>query len=286
MCFKIKYTILAFLFFCNVSFAQFKVDSILLFDNGYINNHQQQIALYFDSLTISNNAVEKESYTQNIFHLFKNLLNDTISFYHPLSDLNKMGKIYATDSTLRIYNWNYIISPGVYKYFGFIQYRSPVNNSIVYIQLNDSGALERKDDTLTLSVNNWYGALYYDAIAVSYGKNKYYTLLGVDYNSLISSKKVIENIMINPKGEIIIGVPIIFIKGDYKKRMVFEYSANISMTLKHNRKNNLIVFDHLSPIQSKYEGKYEFYGPDFSYDALEFRNGAWIYKEDIDIKNQ
>jgi hypothetical protein len=33
------------------------------------------------------------------------------------------------------------------------------------------------------------------------------------------------------------------------------------------------------------EGKYEFYGPDFTYDGLKFEKGVWIHYQNIDITN-
>ena len=45
------------------------------------------------------------------------------------------------------------------------------------------------------------------------------------------------------------------------------------MTLRWDEKEKLIIWDHLAPIESKYEGMPEFYGPDFTHDALKFKKG-------------
>ncbi len=47
------------------------------------------------------------------------------------------------------------------------------------------------------------------------------------------------------------------------------------MTLEYDRKNKQIIFDHLAPPNSQYEGIYSFYGPDLSYDAYVLNKDRW-----------
>jgi len=54
------------------------------------------------------------------------------------------------------------------------------------------------------------------------------------------------------------------------------------MTLKYDEGKEMIIYDHLSPSEPKYEGQYEFYGPDFSYDGLKYENGIWNTYFDLD----
>lgn len=54
------------------------------------------------------------------------------------------------------------------------------------------------------------------------------------------------------------------------------------MILRYNEQEDIIVCDHLSPGNPKMKGKYEYYGPDFSYDAFDFEKGKWFHKSDID----
>ena len=52
----------------------------------------------------------------------------------------------------------------------------------------------------------------------------------------------------------------------------------------YDDKEEMIIFDHLSPTNSLFRGEYRFYGPDFSYDAYEVTRDGWKYKEDIDFR--
>jgi hypothetical protein len=48
---------------------------------------------------------------------------------------------------------------------------------------------------------------------------------------------------------------------------------------------DMITFDHLVPFHPIYENNYEFYGPDGSFEGLQFEDGTWIQRTDIDARN-
>ena len=68
-------------------------------------------------------------------------------------------------------------------------------------------------------------------------------------------------------------------------RLVFEYSAELSSSIRYNAQLKMIVFDHLAPLHPLYHGNYQFYGPDGSYDGLRFIEGIWVREDDVDARN-
>ena len=58
------------------------------------------------------------------------------------------------------------------------------------------------------------------------------------------------------------------------------------MSLKFNEKEDKIIFDHLSPIQANQKGLFEFYAPDFTYDAFVWKKGKWRLETNIDARNK
>jgi hypothetical protein len=60
----------------------------------------------------------------------------------------------------------------------------------------------------------------------------------------------------------------------------------VAITLRYDPDLDLIAFDHLVPFHPVYHNNFEFYGPDGSFDGLEFSNGTWTLKEDIDARLQ
>ena len=67
---------------------------------------------------------------------------------------------------------------------------------------------------------------------------------------------------------------------------MFEYSNNAVMNISYEPKEKRFVFDHLSPENPNLKGMFQYYGPDFTYDALTLKKKRWTLTEDIDIKNK
>ena len=74
--------------------------------------------------------------------------------------------------------------------------------------------------------------------------------------------------------------------GKIKRRLIFEYKAGVVMSLKYEEDREAIVFDHLSPSEPQLEGLYSYYGPDFTYDMLEFKEGKWQYVKNVQGGNE
>jgi hypothetical protein len=121
---------------------------------------------------------------------------------------------------------------------------------------------------------------------VKYKKKKYYVLLGWDGNNRISNKRLIDVLYFTEKGFPKFGDAIFSSEsGKVKKRIIFEYQAGLVMSLRYEDEKNAIVFDHLSPSNPSLEGQFSFYGPDFSYDMMQFKDGKWIYIKDVLPRN-
>ena len=58
------------------------------------------------------------------------------------------------------------------------------------------------------------------------------------------------------------------------------------MSLKHtqNKKQELIIFDHLSPKAPQLEGMRDWYVTDLTFDAFKLENNKWNFIKDIDIR--
>jgi len=64
-----------------------------------------------------------------------------------------------------------------------------------------------------------------------------------------------------------------------------EYQAGRTVLLRYDPENDMIVFDHLSPPNPELEGQFQFYGPDFTFDGLRFKDGKWEYVKNVDVRN-
>jgi len=252
-------------------------------DTIKIKENEIVIKNLFNDLKKNLNDEDKKYLNQKICNTFKNLLTLNYSFFYPFDSLNNVGKIYSQDSTLRLYTWNLLLKGGNHEYFGYIQYRSKTDSIKLFeLQCCNKNSINEN----TIKIDNWYGALYYEIIdVVSSDNNKYYVLLGFNFNNILTKRKIIDALYFDNKGEPHLGLPVFFYNKKWNYRIIFEYSAKVSMILKYEPRIKMIVYDHLSPSHPMYIGKFQFYGPDFSYDALKLENGKWIEVKDIDIRN-
>ena len=207
-------------------------------------------------------------------------LNTKGSFDFSFTELNNIGSIYSADRRIRIFTWNIPYGIADNLYYGIIQFYSPRTKSYLLAQLNRPDSLIAK-----MPDGSWHGALYYSIVETKHAGRKYYTLLGYDLNTPLSNKKLIEMISIDDFDELYFCEKLINYEGRMVNRIVFEYNEKAVMSLKYNENLKMIVFDHLSPSRPSLTGKYEFYGPDFTYDGLKWEKGIWMYYSNINVTN-
>ena len=254
-------------------------------DTTSIQKYEQILSELFNDMSNYNNDFEKEKINNEIIKKIEQVLNIEGSFFYPFDSLRNLGKIVSKDNKLRIYTWNLPYINGTHKYFGFIQFCRPKEKTFLVYKLIDCSDDYKSPENLILTDTSWFGTLYYEIIEKKYEGDTYYTLLGFDFNNLLTAKKIIEVLYFKDDKVLVFGKPVFNYRNKLCNRIIFEYSAKVSMSLKYNNDLNMIIYDHLSPSKPSYEGHFMYYGPDFSYDGLEFKGGIWHEIRDVDVRN-
>lgn len=268
----------AFFFYYTVSKAS-DTDTVL------IHKYELFISQLFGNIAANSDDLQREQINEEIVSNMREALLIKGSLKYPFDSLKNMGKIYSYDRKVRIYTWNLPYTDGSHKYFGFIQYEPNEGGKVFLYKLTDKSENLEQPEKLVLSDSSWYGALYYEIIETEYNNQKYYTLLGFDFNSLLTNKKIIDVLYFTRDNLPVFGKHMFIYKNEICCRIIFEYSTKAAMGLKYNEELDMIVYDHLSPAKPSYKDSYMFYGPDFSYDGLMFENGSWNEIKDIDVRN-
>lgn len=253
----------------------------------------QQFKSVEDSLTVLQNKLyaaktdnERNELNTNFKSVFERVLKQPESFNFPFDSLKEIGRIYSPDKTFRIITWDVPHDDGTHDYFGFTQWYDAKHKKYCLFSLTDKSNEIKNPETTAGDAAKWFGMLYYKIIPVKANRKKYYTLLGFDLNDKLTSKKIIDVLYFNSDGSPHFGANLFKMEKTTPKRLVFEYSAQATMSLKYDEDSKQIVFDHLSPVDSKFEGQYQYYGPDFSFDAFQFKKGKWHYYSDVDARNR
>lgn len=236
----------------------------------------------FDHL-YSDTLADPEPVLDSIEMIMPGALALTGTMEFPWKRLDRIGVIPSEDGRIRIFTWHVCDNPDAYRYFGYIQVAQR-KGKISVIKLIDNHLDQRNIRKLEQSAEEWFGKLYYQIVTTRHKRRSYYTLLGMDFNDSRSIIKTIEAMMIH-RNNLKFEKGLFFNGKDRKDRLVLEYSSRVAMSVRYEPSLDMISFDHLVPFHPIYNGNYEFYGPDGSYDGLEFAGGIWIFREDIDARN-
>jgi hypothetical protein len=201
----------------------------------------------------------------------------------PLPDsMDNISVVLPPDRSFRLLTW-IVPSPEHerYRYFGLCQqFASKTVKRDTVITLVDVSDTLSNPESARLKDGNWYGAVCYQVVARKKSGKMYYTLLGWKGNSRHTTSKVIDVLVTGRKLQF--GYPYFKMGKTYRSRVLFEFTAAASMSLRYEPSKKMIVFDHLSAPKGESLSPAS-RGPDGSYDALRYKSGRWLLVEDIDI---
>ncbi|MDF2189195.1 hypothetical protein [Paraflavitalea sp. CAU 1676] len=201
------------------------------------------------------------------------------SFYYPFDSLN-ISRLYAPDSSFRIFTWQMKKDEYVYLQKGAIQVPTKDGRLKLY-PLFDASMFTKNPMDSVRTARNWIGAIYYRIILKESNGKKYYTLLGFDDYSINSNKKWMEVLTFNAQGEPVFGGPFFSYQNDsikkpVQKRFSIEYKKEAKTFLNYDPELDVILVDHLISESDETERK-STYVPDGDYEAFKWQNGQWVH---------
>lgn len=285
-----KAFLIIFLFSFLTEFSQKK-------DSSNISLVQAEWDLKALQKTVFYSKKEAERFEANkqFLKLWSEVLSQRNSMDYAFDSLKDVSKLASRDKKFRIITWNVPKNDGTQAYFGFIQvnntkiqkkglFKKIVSTEYEVYPLLDKSSTIKSVENYVSDNTKWFGMLYYDEVIDCDG---YYTLLGWDGNDNLVQRKFIDVLSFRSDGVPVFGKDVFKIPKKSPKRIMFEYSSEVAMSLKYDGKRNAIVLSHLAAKDegSVLEGQYQYYGPDGSYDAYEQSKDRWVLKEDIDARN-
>lgn len=275
---KRLFVLLLIAFSISTAFAQHSDESTRL---KQLNMYQDSLIRLGKKIINANLDLERKNANYAFIKTLVSALKINNSFLYKFDSLKTISLLNSPDNKFRIFSWYVLNEDGSYRFYGAIQMNT--GGPLVMYPLEDYSPLQQNPEDSVRTNRQWYGAEYYKIIPV-YGQKAYYVLLGWKGNTVESTKKVIEVLSFkNNKPEF--GMPVFDGNSKTRKRVVFEYTRQVSMLLRWVPEQSLIVFDHLAPPDKKMKDRPQTYGPDLSYDGYKLRNGRWQFVEKLDMKN-
>jgi hypothetical protein len=202
------------------------------------------------------------------------------SFYYPFDSLQTVSRLYAPDSTFRIFTWQFKRDNLMYLQEGAIQINQP-DGSLKLFPLFDASMFTDKPLDSVRTRLNWIGAIYYRIVEKKWQGKNYYTLLGFDDYSETSNKKWMEVLTFTPEGEPRFGGPYFSFQEDSVRkptqyRFNIEYKKEAGTRFNYDPSLDLVVFDELMS-ESSQPQKFDTYVPDGDFEAFQWKNGKWVH---------
>jgi hypothetical protein len=172
----------------------------------------------------------------------------------------------------------------LHRRHGAIQMRTTDGTLKLFPLIDRSIIIKNQEDTVT-NHEWWIGAIYYKILKNSYNNKNYYTLLGYDENSIRSTKKRIEILSFDTKGNPVFGGPFFTFENDtiqkpIQTRYTIEYKKNGNARIVYDDELDMIIYDHLISESNEPAKKYT-YIPDGDYEGFKWVKGKWQHIEKV-----
>jgi hypothetical protein len=202
------------------------------------------------------------------------------SFLYPFDSVRGISKIYAPDSTFRIFTWDMQFDEYYSRQKGAIQMRTK-DGSLKLFPLRDVSEFTDKPVDSARTRHNWIGAIYYNIIRTQHQGKNYYTLFGLDNNSIRSTKKWIEVLTFDQKNEPVFGGPVFSYANDtvpkkLQNRFGIEYKKDARVLVNFIDELDMILVDHLVSENNEPESAWTMV-PDGDNEAFKWENGKWLH---------
>lgn len=243
---------------------------------------EDSVAFYHDILSRSSADSIRTKACENMSRIIRQNIQNADFFEYPFEKW-KFSKIFSSDRLVRILNWNAPTDNDTYIYFCFVLRKQDENGSVEWYELTDYTKEVEKIENKFLNADKWFGALYYDIIPLEKKKKTdTYVLFGWDGKDELTTRKIIDAIIFTGN-KVRLGAPIFPSEVGAKKRLIFEYSNEVSMSVKYYPKKSCFVVDHLAPKNAMMTGIFADYGPDGTYDLYQLEKSKFVLFEKIDI---
>lgn len=256
---------------------------------------EQELKSLQKKVFYSRSDQEKLEGNKEFMAIWDRIIVDPKIIQYPFDSLREISVLRAPDGKFSLLTWNLPRTDGTHVFFGYLMvnnsrtvkkglFKSEKIDSYESYKLLDRSMTVKSPENYIGTPAKWFGMLYTQLIPCE----DYYALIGWDGNDKLTQRKFIDVLYFKSNGDPVFGKDVFRIPRKNPRRLMFEWSQEVSMSLKYSEKENRIIYSHLASNQegSLLDGQFQFYGPDGSFDALELKKGRWAVVEDIDARTQ
>ena len=269
-------------FLLTLFFQPISAQSLTAAEKKDFGLREDSLKPFANNIVFADQPAQRLKSDSNFTRILVRALKIKNSFYFPFDSLQTISRLYAPDSSFRIFTWQIKKDEYVYLQRGAIQMRTP-DGSLKLFGLHDVSMFTSKARDSIRTINNWIGAIYYRIILKTYNNKKIYTLLGFDDYTISSNKKWMEVLTFNERGEPVFGGPYFSFKDDSVKkskqttvRFNIEYKKEANTTFNYDPEMDMIVYDELISESEEPDRKATLV-PDGDFEGFKWQDGQWLH---------
>lgn len=252
-------------------------------DEKALQEKEDSLKGYANNLVGNNNPAIRFTSDSTFTKMLVRALKINNSFYYPFDSLQTISKLYAPDSSFRIFTWQLVVNENLTRQHGAIQMRTYDGSLKLYPLIDKSDVTEHLADTIGNN-KGWIGAVYYKIIETRSSNQNYYTLLGYDENNIRSNRKIIEVLSFS-NDEPTFGGPYFSFEQDTvpkpsTSRHIMEYKKDAGAKLNYDDDMKMIILEHLESETNEPKKKWTLI-PDGDYEGFKWMNGKWVHVEKV-----
>ncbi|TDX02302.1 hypothetical protein [Dinghuibacter silviterrae] len=247
-----------------------------------LHAHEDSLAQSGNLIVNGTNASDRFVADSQFTRTLVRALKIPYSFNYPFDSVENVSRLYAPDSSFRVFTWEIMIDPDNYRRHGAIQMRTPDGSLKLYALIDRTDMMDRPLDTVT-SNDYWVGNIYYKIVLKKFQNRKYYTLLGYDEHNEASTRKWIDVLTFDENNHPVFGGQYFtFPAGDpvhpspSPDRYMIEYKKGANARVQYDPDLDLLIFDHLISESNEPEKRYTLV-PDGDYEGFRWVNGRWVH---------
>ncbi len=249
-----------------------------------MSDHEESMKQYAYDIVNGRETADRTEADSIFTRLLVKALKEPHSFSYSFDSLQTISRIYAPDSSFRIFTWQLMYDETAFRRHGAIQINTKDGSLKLFPLIDKTAQIEDIQNAVTNN-QEWVGAIYYRIIETAFKGKKFYTLLGYDENNFRSTKKRIEILTFDQEHRPVFGGPFFsFARDSVRKpvqaRFAIEYKKDGNGSIKYDDEMGIIIYDHLIS-ENNQPGKKFTYIPDGDYEGFKWENGQWVHIDKV-----
>jgi len=253
-------------------------------DEKFLEKKEDSLKNY-SYLVLNDDDPQVKFSTDSIFtRMFVKTLKTRNSFYYPFDSLQSISRLYAPDSSFRIFTWQLVLDENIVFQHGAIQMRTDDGSLKLFPLIDKSKVINDIVDTVADN-KSWIGAVYYKIVETQFNHRNYYTLLGYDEDNIRSNRKIIDVLTFDTNNEPVFGGPYFAFEKTLVitnpiARYIIEYKKDAAPKLNYDPDLGMIIVEHLESETGEPQKKWTLI-PDGDYEGFKWEGGKWYHVDKV-----